>query len=636
MKRLFFTFFLFLSFTAFADNQPTEQQVSDRLDELYDDSVTLPKDMLSELDIIISHSHQQQWTKNYATAQTLKAELLTFLEQLPQAMGIVEELLPICQAHDYSRLVSRLKLVKLGILDSQGFTPEVETLIKELLATAEQADEPRDAGSIYSTVGHSYYTHRMMDLSIVYLQKAYDIYLPLNDRSNLSFVLNSLANLYAELEDYETSVAYLDQAIAINRELGDVLSVSIMLYNKGKTNTLANNLDDALAALEESLEIAIKIEDELGQIWAKQAIADVYLKQNKAQQALALFKKSAPVFQENGDTREYLHALQGMFDSYFLLEEYDQCDALLPQIKTLLSTLKSPDYDASISKRVSKLHAKRGHFQQAYQHLLTYVELKKTIDDKSNLRNIQTLKISFDTEKKNHENKLLQKENQLQQIKIQQQQNERLLWLVIISMACVLIVVIATLLYRQSLSRNLYRSLALKDSLTGSPNRRAILNTSKIQLQWCQSTHTSFSIAIVDLDKFKQVNDLFGHEAGDEVLKAFSDACKSTLRKVDHFGRYGGEEWLFIFEEDSTDAISAIFQRIRKSLNASNISGYPKDRPITFSVGVASLNRQYQDSLQTLINKADSHLYEAKNKGRDSIVFDSTSACFDTNDSVTI
>ena len=623
MNPYVFTIFLFiLSGACSANDVMSQQQVAERINQLTEDTVGLPKDIIAELDQLTALSRKKQWHENAVHAQTLKAEFLVMLEQLPKATNVVNDTLPLAIENNFTRLISRLKLVKLGVLDSSAYTPEVEALIQELLTEAKHWNDDLEAASIYTSIGQSYYMHKMLDQSIIYLKKAYDIYQPLDDKANMSYVLNSLANLYSELGDFQKSIDYFEQSIAINKSLDDMLSVSIIYYNQGKTYTLAKQFDDAIKSLEASLNIATEIEDEIGIVWARQAIADVYIERGNPQEALVLYKKTAPVFQENGNPREYFHAVQGMFDAHFMLGEYDQCNALKPTIEALLDELNSDAYFVKFTKRFADLAAMQDDHVTAYTLLMKYTEQKAALDSAEKQKNIQQLKIGFDTEYQEHQNQLLQKENQLQQLKITQQQQERYLWLVIILLAIMLLIIVMFMLHRQIKSRNQYKTLALKDTLTDSPNRRAILKTAQIHLRHSLDTDRPFSLAIVDLDKFKRVNDVYGHDTGDEVLKAFSEACKSTVRKLDQFGRYGGEEWLFIFEEQDEEAITAIFQRIRSTLNAKVIPGYPPEKDITFSVGVARKSSSHNKKLQELINLADNQLYKAKDLGRDTIVFE--------------
>ncbi|NMP33230.1 GGDEF domain-containing protein [Thalassotalea sp. M1531] len=605
--------------SANAQDISTKEKMSAHIDILTEDNVMLPKDMIAELDQLIIVSKQNNWLENEIKAQTLKAEWLAFLEKLPTASTIVDKYLPIAQQQKFTRLTVRLQLVRLSIYDSKGFNESVELHISQLLDSAKQWGTNLEAGSIYSAVGHSYLMHGLLDKSLIYLKKAYEIFVTHNDQANLSYALNSMANLYADLEDYETSIKYLHESLEINKAMKDKLSSSIIAHNLGTTYTKISNFEQAKSYLDESLKLALAIEDDIGVVWAKHALAELYVKRKLPREALALFQQVVVTFEETGENRELFNSRIGMFDCYVLINELDNAQAQIPLLESLLKKLKNDSYRLELDKRISQINYLKGDFKSAYQALLSYSDESERQYAKEKRQNIQKLKVSFDTEIAEQKSKALQKENELQQLKFEQQSNERTLWLVISCMSMVIIVSIVFLLVRQNQSKLHYKSMALRDTLTQAPNRRAILHNAEILFSQAKSEGSSFSIALVDLDKFKKVNDIYGHDVGDEVLKSFASACKETLRKEDNYGRYGGEEWLFAFNNLAPNDITTIFERIHKTFNLTNIKGYPAEKHITFSAGVAfsSSNK----SLQTLIGEADSHLYKAKETGRNRLVF---------------
>jgi diguanylate cyclase (GGDEF)-like protein len=134
---------------------------------------------------------------------------------------------------------------------------------------------------------------------------------------------------------------------------------------------------------------------------------------------------------------------------------------------------------------------------------------------------------------------------------------------------------------------------------------------------------------LIDLDKFKVLNDSFGHDAGDEVLKAFSKACKKSLREKDSYGRYGGEEWLVVLTDANPSHIDSVFARLREALNAQVIQGIPENHQATFSMGVAIYNADADGSINQIIKRVDTKLYSAKDQGRNAYAIKSYSLLSD-------
>jgi diguanylate cyclase (GGDEF)-like protein len=157
---------------------------------------------------------------------------------------------------------------------------------------------------------------------------------------------------------------------------------------------------------------------------------------------------------------------------------------------------------------------------------------------------------------------------------------------------------------------------AATDALTGLPNRRTVDDTLRRMLAQAQRTSTPLSIALLDLDHFKQINDSFGHESGDDALAGLAALLQAELRASDFAGRSGGEEFvLFLPDTSRADAV-AVADKIRAGLHELRIAGI--DRTITTSIGVAT----YPEDAATpeaLMRIADRTLYSAKQLGRDRV-----------------
>jgi diguanylate cyclase (GGDEF)-like protein len=163
------------------------------------------------------------------------------------------------------------------------------------------------------------------------------------------------------------------------------------------------------------------------------------------------------------------------------------------------------------------------------------------------------------------------------------------------------------------------RNLALaefranSDALTGLPNKRATEDTLKRMVAQANRSITPLTAAVLDLDHFKQINDRYGHGKGDEMLAAVGVALRSSLRASDFVGRYGGEEFLILLPETTTDGGMQVAEKIRNAIAAITIPGV--DRDITASIGLADLLDQAGDATG-LVREADRAMYAAKTAGR--------------------
>jgi two-component system cell cycle response regulator len=182
-------------------------------------------------------------------------------------------------------------------------------------------------------------------------------------------------------------------------------------------------------------------------------------------------------------------------------------------------------------------------------------------------------------------------------------------------------------LHRQLEAKNrLLEDLALSDSLTGLPNRRVIEDWAARQLSGAARYGFDFWVIMADIDHFKVVNDTYGHEAGDTVLKRFAQILKTNTRLCDVCARIGGEEFLIILTHTNQEGAVLAIERIRKQLNSERFGFASGETTITASFGMANYCcHQAQDFIK-LLAQADVALYSAKRNGRNRVEIEATAA----------
>ncbi len=163
--------------------------------------------------------------------------------------------------------------------------------------------------------------------------------------------------------------------------------------------------------------------------------------------------------------------------------------------------------------------------------------------------------------------------------------------------------------------------LAVTDGLTGLHNRRYLDNHLKLLIDRAVARGRPLSICITDIDRFKSVNDTYGHDAGDEVLRDFAHRVRSTVRGADLACRFGGEEFVVVMPDTAADAAAAIAERLRTIVEDRPFALPNSDTKlsITASLGLATLNLS-GDTPEALLKRADTALYQAKNNGRNQVV----------------
>jgi two-component system, cell cycle response regulator len=163
--------------------------------------------------------------------------------------------------------------------------------------------------------------------------------------------------------------------------------------------------------------------------------------------------------------------------------------------------------------------------------------------------------------------------------------------------------------------------LSISDGLTGLYNHRHIHGLLAEEYERVQRTHDCMSVAMFDLDRFKAVNDTYGHQAGDRVLVDMSDILRETARDIDRLGRYGGEEFMALLPDTCIEDAATFVERVRAEV-AGREFDIGRDEPLrmTLSAGVATYPHDSVDSLEMLVKLADQALYAAKEGGRNRVV----------------
>jgi diguanylate cyclase (GGDEF)-like protein len=172
------------------------------------------------------------------------------------------------------------------------------------------------------------------------------------------------------------------------------------------------------------------------------------------------------------------------------------------------------------------------------------------------------------------------------------------------------------LLLRVHRDEQAMRSLASYDSLTGLLSRHAFFDNANNYVSLAKREAKSFSVLIIDLDHFKQINDHHGHPAGDAVLKLFADVINSVARRSDIIGRVGGEEFAVVLPSTSCSEALEFSERLHQAINKAVLKFNDAAIRYTASIGLTEFDTDSRDSIDDLLARADLALYQAKQAGR--------------------
>lgn len=268
------------------------------------------------------------------------------------------------------------------------------------------------------------------------------------------------------------------------------------------------------------------------------------------------------------------------------------------------------------AEEVTLIHAQLGDWKKAYEAGERYATLEQTLATTRRDELASRLRVSFDSEKKDQENRALARENALRAAALGEAERRRKLQIVVSILTALLAAAMAILFWRQVVNTRRMRSMAMTDELTRLPNRRHILTAAGIAFDAAKRDGRPAAIIVLDIDRFKRINDTFGHVAGDAVLQSVARACRLALRPDDQIGRIGGEEFLVVLHSAMAHQAREIAERLRTAVERLDLTSIAPDLHLTISLGVW-VGTDYDT--RAAIAAADSMLYRAKEKGRNRV-----------------
>jgi len=583
-----------------------------------------PIEIIQFLNPIITKSKELGWLDVYLEAATKKTEQLIELEKISAAQTQLSKILPIAKNNEDQIILVRLLICELNILERQGYSQELDHKYRALIAKTKTIRDDKTLGKIYLAAGRV--KSRLADYSeaISSLRKAYNIAEKLNDTSLLDEVSGELGTINIRMENFDEGIVYYLKSLEISKEKKAKYDQSVILYNLGKAYLLKGDFTKSQEMYDNSISINIALEDDIGLMWSKRGLADLALKQQQWNKAIALYDEVGMFFSKIDDKMSEFITLNGQAEAYIAIGDYNTAQVRLTSSKLLLSSFPTSENTLRYQQLLTNLAVLNGNYKAAFDISKKNIDIIKKAYLLKKKKDVEKQRIQLDSELKDTENRLLTEKNKLQTFKIAQQQQQQYSWYIIITLSAVSLIVVSFMLYKQIQHRDRFKTMALRDDLTRSPNRRAILEYANRCFTESVEKGNTLIIGLVDLDDFKQFNDSYGHDVGDNVLIAFSKACKNSMRddyEYGKYGRYGGEEWLIVLPNSSKEIAEDICRRIKQNFSSSSIKGLPQEHNVTFSVGVDMFEKGTDKYVASIISKADKKLYLAKAQGKDQVVF---------------
>jgi len=433
----------------------------------------------------------------------------------------------------------------------------------------------------------------------------------IGDHYLICAIQSLLGRIYWHIDDFPTSMDYYLNALKL-AQTDNYPDLEISLINGlGLVQYGLENYPESLGYFKTCLEKAAN-DDLTGQADANNNVAYVLHVLGRDSEALEYGMAGLALFNQLGTSVGKMETLHSLGSIHFSLGNYDQAMIFLLEGIQLSRQNNSQLLELSYILEISRIHRVRRELAQAEEELLLALQTAETINSAANLLRIHDYLVEIYKEKGDYQAALKHFEAFHATYKkiFNDKSDQRIKRLEIIHQI--------EITRKQA---DLYRELAGTDFLTGLVNRRHFLEIAETSLRRAKKEKGQLAVIMLDIDHFKNVNDLYGHKTGDEVLSSVAARIKKSLRQAgDVAGRYGGEEFIVLISDTPPEMCFKIAERIRQAVAQMSIPINGTAVQVTISLGLACLDPERARPLDDLINCADQAMYQAKQQGRNCVV----------------
>jgi diguanylate cyclase (GGDEF)-like protein len=559
-----------------------------------------------------------------AALYAVEAQAYTLLELDEEARSAALKGLELAPIATDSTHVSLQMAYAENVYDSERIDAALSALEK---ARSLQLPGSRAALCLQIIIGEIQNRRGRADLAVLTLTQAYRAAVAQSFPEVRVQAASVLSPVMRTLGDFKQALALNQEDIDWELKRNATMTLSVLYYLRGQILGEMRDYNSALEQTEHARRLSVELDDEQGIAFADLATCRVRLELQQLSAARSDCETALRIFTSS-------HSADVEKEAQPLLARLDMAEGHFDRALARLNDALSDDGAHLQPRRVPEAYELRARtyatlqkYPEAYRDLSEYLKRYMAGIEAERAQQVASLRARFETDREIERNNLLQRELALADERAQRQKTE-LRWVVI--GGGVAVMVIALLTYLLVINRRYRRrlvQLASEDSLTGLPNRGRIASIAQTALASGFEARQPVCIGLIDLDRFKAINDRFGHATGDRVLQDFASMARASLRPSDTLGRWGGEEFLLVLPNTTLDVGVRVLDELR--LQAGTMLSSAQEHPelhVSISAGLA-MTGEDPCSLDEIVAQADHALYEAKNSGRDLVRYAAESFC---------
>jgi diguanylate cyclase (GGDEF)-like protein len=498
-----------------------------------------------------------------------------------------------------------------NVYDGAGIAAELKTVEKE-----RSLQVPNSAPDLCLLVARGLLQHRSdrEDLAVATFVQAYGASARTGAPEVHIAAAEKLSLAMRSMGDYSQALSLNQEKIDWDTAHDEPTSLSLSRFMRGQILQRMGDYQGAIGEFDKARALSVSLDDPQAIAFADKAICESNIELGELQTAKRRCDDALRVFGDAALAVKETRLLQARID--LGLGRPEAALATLDGVLDHGGEDMPPREVAAIYKWRSRANAALHKYRQAYEDLLEYLNRYTAANDEAGVKQAAALRARFATDREVERNTSLTREleSSREETKVQ---SEELRWNAVLAvLGAAVIALLGYFLFSNRRYRAQLVVLANQDPLTGLPNRRRTAELAVSALESARTTGDPLTIAIIDMDHFKSINDRCGHGAGDHVLMEFARASREALRSTDILGRWGGEEFLLIMPNTPIEVAHASLERLRTRMFSIRLPSPGAGLKVSLSAGLAFYDEATR-SLEDLIARADAALYIAKNEGRD-------------------
>lgn len=455
---------------------------------------------------------------------------------------------------------------------------------------------------------------------------AYETHEARGDRREAAQVAGNVASVLSQMQQFDSARVYLERALAGHREAGDEVGIGGASINLGSLlmriadRAVRDGDDDTARALREqgaahsleALERFTAIGHLRGMASAATNVAAAAFLLGRYDQALEHARQALDLSEQTGAHLGMFTAQLYIGNALVGLGRPDEAVVHLAEAEALARN-STPVHQLGVAEAWVRLEEARGDYPAALERHRGLVRLHTGIADAERDARVDEIQARFESERQLRMIADLEHGQELADAEIRR---ERQLRYTAFAIAVLLLALFGALFARYRLkvrSQAALEQAARSDELTGLPNRRHIRERIEYEVRRSRRNAQPFTLAMIDVDNFKQVNDEFGHEAGDQLLVAVARRISALVRRQDSVARWGGDEFLLLLPETPEPGGKTLTDKLAASLAANPVQIAGRAHTVVVSTGVG----QFWPGMTTdeCVSAADAAMYREKRTG---------------------